>query len=495
MTIFPYCLSLCALCVLCTRSNAETPAAAGTAGLPGNTVLQLRLPADSADTGSPDVSQQVIARIRREAKPQKTPADYRPLLDAIGDAPLVLLGEATHGTQEFYQARTEITKKLILEKGFDAVAIEGNWLPALAVNRYIQRNNHPHPSDDGKAAHSADEALAGFRRFPVWMWRNMDVAALVTWLREHNRSAAANPAQQVGFYGLDLYDPRPSMDAVVRYLEKTNVGAAGKARVRYACFDRFSDAEQEYGEAVVMRGESGCEHETRQQLKELSTDTYPVKGAPVASAELLFEARQHARVAHNAEAYHRAMYAAANASWNVRDTHMADTLDELVKHISQRKGRAAKVVVWAHNTHVGDARATEMGEKGEINLGQLVRQRYGRERSFLVGFTTHDGEVMAATEWDGPPEVKAVRPSLPNSFSRMFHDTGLGNFTLLMRDGTPAALGLEERRLERAIGVLYRPETERASHYFEANLARQFDAVIHFDRTRAVQPLDPLRGK
>lgn len=493
MTRFRYCLSLCALCLLSVHGKAETIAAAGTVGLPGNTVLDLRSPAESAGDSSPGASQQAVTQIRHEAKLQKTPADHRPLLDAVGDAQFVLLGEATHGSQEFYQTRSDITKKLILEKGFDAVAIEGDWPPALSVNQYIQDSRQHHASESGRVARSADEALAGFRRFPTWMWRNTEVFALVGWLREHNRAAAADAARPVGFYGLDLYSPQASMDAVVRYLEQTDARAARKARSRYACFDQYPDAEQEYGEAVVLRGEAGCERETRQQFEELSAETSSSSALPAASAEMLFEARQHARVAQNAEAYYRAMHAGANASWNVRDTHMADTLDDLVRHLSHRKGRAARVVIWAHNTHVGDARATEMGEKGEINLGQLVRQRYGRERSFLVGFTTHHGEVLAATEWGGQPEVKAVRPALPGSFSRMFHDTGLANFTLLMRDSTPAAMQLENRRLERAIGVIYRPETERASHYFEARLSRQFDAVIHVDRTRPVQPLDPLR--
>lgn len=492
MTALRCYLTLCTFFLLCDPGRTEVMAAAGTVGLPGNTALQMRSPTDAAVGGSPGDSRQLIAQIRREAIPLQASDDYRPLLDAIGEARFVLLGEATHGTREFYRARSDITRRLILEKGFDAIAIEGDWPHALGVNHYIRYSNQGGTSDARNAAHSAEEALEGFRRFPSWMWRNTEVSTFVDWLREHNGASTAATKRRVGFFGLDVYSPRASMDAVARYLDNTNTKAARRARSRYACFDRFPDAEQAYGEAVVLGGKAGCTHETRQQFEELMEEGNGATASHGTSAETLFEARQHARVVHNAEAYYRSMFAGANASWNARDTHMADTLDAIARHIAQRKGSPAKIVVWAHNTHVGDARATEMGEKGEINLGQLVRQRYGRERSFLVGFTTHAGNVMAASSWGGMPEVKTVLPSLPNSFSRLFHETGIGDFTLLLRDGTPVARHAEERRLERAIGVIYRPETERASHYFGARLARQFDAVIHFDHTRAVQPLDPL---
>jgi erythromycin esterase-like protein len=404
------------------------------------------------------------------------PRDFDPLLELIGDARLVLLGEASHGTHEFYRIRAEITKRLIRDKGFSAVAVEADWPDAYAVNRYVRGGS---PSAD------AEEALRGFRRFPQWMWRNADVLDFVGWLRAHDESAAA-PA---GFYGLDLYSLHASMAAVLRYLDVVDGEAAGRARRRYACFDRFGDDVQRYGYATRVGLARSCEDEVVGQLRELRARAaeYARRDGRLAADDLFF-AEQNARVVQNAERYYRTMFGGRVESWNVRDGHMADTLEALLDHLSG-PGRPARIAVWAHNSHLGDARATEVGAEGELNLGQLVRQRHGAD-AVLVGFTTYAGTVTAASDWDAPAERKRVRPALHGSYEALFHGLGLGNFMLDLRGDERVAEALLRPRLERAIGVIYRPETERASHYFHASLAAQFDAVLHYDVTRAVEPLE-----
>jgi erythromycin esterase-like protein len=405
--------------------------------------------------------------------------DYDPLIDLVGDARFVLLGEASHGTHEFYRARAQITKRLIREKGFAAVAVEADWPDAYRVNRYVRS-----VSDDVDAI----EALADFRRFPTWMWRNTDVVEFVEWLRALNDALPPN-ATKIGFYGLDLYSLRASMEAVLRYLEKVDPEAANRARARYACFDHFGEDVQVYGFATGSGLAKSCEDEVVSQLVELQRRAieYAQRDGRVAEDEF-FYAEQNARLVKNAEAYYRSMFLAEVSSWNLRDRHMAETLDALVAHLERWGGRA-KVVVWAHNSHLGDARATEMGQRGELNVGQLVRQRYGRD-AVLVGFTTHHGTVTAASDWGGPAERKRVRPALAGSYEVMFHATRLACFLLTWREGDTVTEGLRAPRLERAIGVIYRPETERMSHYFHARLPEQFDAVLHFDETRAVEPLE-----
>ncbi|MDR3638473.1 MAG: erythromycin esterase family protein [Isosphaeraceae bacterium] len=406
-------------------------------------------------------------------------ADYDPLLECIGDASFVLLGEASHGTHEFYRERAQITKRLVREKGFTAVAVEADWPDAYRINRYVRAC-----SDDAEAI----DALGGFRRFPSWMWRNADVLDFVGWLRTHNDQCAAN-VPKVGFYGLDLYSLRASMEAVLAYLRKVDPEAAERARRRYACFDQYGDDTQTYGFAAGLGLGASCENEVVAQLIELrrSAAEYALRDGRLADDDY-FYAEQNARLVHHAEHYYRTMYRGEVSSWNLRDRHMVDTLNALVAFLSSR-GVAPKIVVWAHNSHLGDARATERCESGEWNVGQLVRERYGRE-AFLVGFTTFDGTVTAASNWDSPAERKAVRPALPESYERLFHGVGYPRFLLDLHAGGRAAAALEAPRLERAIGVIYRPETERVSHYFKARLAAQFDAVLHFDRTRAVEPLE-----
>ncbi|HEY8458976.1 MAG TPA: erythromycin esterase family protein [Blastocatellia bacterium] len=406
--------------------------------------------------------------------------DYDPLLEMIGDARFVLLGEASHGTHEFYRERAQITKRLITERGFRAVAVEADWPDAYRVNRYVR---------GASADAGAKDALGDFKRFPTWMWRNADVLDFVEWLRNHN-DALGDQAMKVGFYGLDLYSLFTSIEAVLAYLDKVDPEAARRARYRYSCFEDFGEDSQAYGFATTFGLSETCENEAVGQLEELRQRAaeYAQRDGWVAADEF-FYAEQNARLVKDAEEYYRSMFRGRTLSWNLRDRHMAETLDALVAHLDRQGGPMAKIVVWAHNSHVGDARATESGEGGQLNVGQLVRERYGREAA-IVGFTTYAGTVTAASDWDAPAERKIVRPALPQSYEWLFHQTTPPNFLLVTRESEELAETLRAERLERAIGVIYRPETERLSHYFRARLPDQFDAVMHFDRTRAVEPLE-----
>jgi erythromycin esterase-like protein len=407
-----------------------------------------------------------------------TSADTDHLLDIVGDADIVLLGEATHGTREFYRVRAELTQRLILDRGFTAVAVEADWPDAYRVNRHVRGEG-----DDADAI----AALSGFKRFPAWMWRNQDVARFVAWLREQN--ATRDRGERAGFYGLDLYSLFTSIEAVVGYLDRVDPEAAARARSRYACFDQFSRDSETYAYAAASGFVEPCESAVVAQLVELqrAATAYASRDGHVAEDEFFF-AEGNARLAKNAEEYYRSMFRGRASSWNLRDRHMMETLVALDAYLRRRRGRA-RIVVWAHNSHLGDARATDMATQGELNLGQLVREHYGA-RAVAIGFTTNAGTVTAATDWDGPAAVKDVRQALRGSVERIFHQTGIPRFLLsLTREGM-ARDGLLAPRLQRAIGVIYRPETERVSHYFHARLAEQFDAVIHIDRTTAVEPLD-----
>jgi erythromycin esterase-like protein len=410
-------------------------------------------------------------------------SDYDPLLALIGDRRIVLLGEASHGTHEFYAARAAITQRLITEKGFTAVAVEADWPHAYRVNRYVRSMG-----DDG----SADAALAGFGRFPTWMWRNTVVRDWVEWLRTYNREQKTY-ASAVGFYGLDLYSLHTSIREVLGYLDAVDPQAAQRARSRYSCFEHFGEDPQAYGYAARFDLDRSCEDEVVTQLVELQrrAGEYAHRDGQAAEEEF-FYAEQNARLAKDAEVYYRAMFGGRVSAWNVRDTHMADTLDALLRHLD-RHGGQTKVVVWAHNSHLGDARATEQGQEGELNLGQLVRERYD-DAAVLVGFSTYTGTVTAASDWDAPPERKRVRPGLPGSYEQLFHDLGVDRFLLRLREEKELASLLQPWRLQRAIGVVYRPQTERRSHYFHVRLPDQFDVMLHFDHTRAVEPLDRTSG-
>ncbi len=425
-------------------------------------------------------SQRLIEAVRRAVHPlTDAEGDFTPLLELVGDARFVLLGEASHGTHEFYRARAAITRRLIEERGFTAVAVEADWPDAYRVNRYLRGTG-----DD----RTADAALGGFGRFPSWMWRNADVVELVAALRAHD-DALPPDAPRAGFYGLDLYSLNGSIAAVIAYLDKVDPEAAERARYRYGCFEHFGEDPQAYGLATSYGRAEPCENEVVAQLVELQRRTleYAARDGRLAEDEF-FYAEQNARLAKNAEEYYRAMFRGRVSSWNLRDRHMAGTLDALARHLDRHGGRS-KIVVWAHNSHLGDARATEMGDDGELNVGQLVRERWNDE-AVLVGFSTYSGSVTAATDWGDPPERKRVRPALEGSYEALLHEVGIPNFLLALRGADGIADQLRAPRLERAIGVVYRPETERLSHYFHARLPDQFDAVIHFDETCAVTPLE-----
>jgi len=401
-------------------------------------------------------------------------SDFDPLLHVIGDKRLVLIGEASHGTHEFYRIRAQITKRLIAEKGFNAVAVEADWPDAYRVNQFVRKE-----SEDQEAV----DALAGFQRFPTWMWRNADVLDFVGWLRNFNE----HHRKRIGFYGLELYSLHASMRAVLDFLDKVDPEAARRARYRYACFEHFGEDTQAYGYAAGFGLSKSCEDEALSQWKEMRQRAADLarRDGQVFPDEFFF-AEQNARLVRNAEEYYRSMFHGRVSSWNLRDTHMAQTLDALVQHLGPRD---AKVVVWAHNSHLGDARATEMGQQGELNIGQLVRQRHPND-TVAIGFSTFTGTVTAASEWDGPAERKHVRAALPGSYESIFHHTGVPNFLLLLKKHNAARTLLNEPRLERAIGVIYLPGSERVSHYFHAQLPAQFDAILHFDETRAVEPLE-----
>ncbi len=416
--------------------------------------------------------------VREIAQPLAGEArDYDALLQLIGDARFVLIGEASHGTHEFYFERAAITKRLIAEKGFSIVAIEADWPDSARVHRYVRGVNlDAHP----------DQALSGFRRFPTWMWRNKVMLEFVEWLRGFNKQF--NPKRApVGFYGMDLYSMHASIEAVLSYLEKLDPAAARRARLRYSCFDHFGHNPQEYGYAAAVGAVESCENAVAQQLAELQKKAaeFSERDGEVAAEEFFF-AEQNARLVKDAEQYYRAMFRGRASSWNLRDRHMVETLENLVGHLNG--SRQPKAIVWAHNSHLGDARATEMSLHGELNVGQLIRERFGNE-AVLIGFSTHHGTVTAASDWGAPAERKNVRPALRGSYEDLFHQTGLPRFWIDLRGAGQIGV-LQQQRIERAIGVIYRPDTERLSHYFHARLPEQFDSVIHIDETCAVEPLE-----
>ena len=393
-----------------------------------------------------------------------------PLLDRVGDSSLVLLGEASHGTAEFYAVRDRITRELVLRKGFTAVAVEADWPDAARIDAYV-RHRPPSPPP-----------FESFSRFPTWMWRNREVGRFVDWLHDHN-AGVTDPRRRVSFHGLDLYSHFTSRDAVLAYLDEVDPSAAAVARRRYSCLSPWEQDPAQYGQAVVSGRFEGCEDGVVATL----TDLLKQRLAYAEGDQVAFvEAAQNASVVANAERYYRVMYQGSRESWNLRDQHMFETLRLVQAH----RGPSAKVVVWEHNSHVGDASATEMGARGEHNVGNLSRREFGDD-AFLVGFGTDHGTVAAASEWGGPMERKSIRPSHPDSYERVCHDTGVAAFMLALRepDRPEVRDELAQPRLERAIGVIYRPETELQSHYFQASLPNQFDEYVWIDATTPVTPL------
>lgn len=409
-------------------------------------------------------------------------SDYDELLKLIGDARVVLLGEASHGTHEFYFERAVITKRLIIEKDFSVVAVEADWPDASRVHGYVRGLS---------ADANANQALSGFRRFPAWMWRNIVVVDFVEWLRHFNQEADPKKAP-AGFYGMDLYSLHASIDAVLSYLQ-VDPEAAERARQRYLCFDHFSREPQEYGYAATVGATESCESAVVEQLIELQRNAsrFLSRDGAVAADELFF-AEQNARLVKNAEQYYRSMFRGRASSWNLRDRHMVGTIEALVAHLNG--SHHPKAVVWAHNSHLGDARATEMkmSQYGESDVGQLIRERFEND-ALLVGFSTHHGTVTTASDWGEVAERKNVRPALHGSYEELSHETGLSRFWIDLRSIGDKVSALYGPRLERAIGVIYRPVSERLSHYFHARLPKQFDAIIHIDETHAVEPLERTR--
>jgi len=427
--------------------------------------------------GAPDATR--IARgVAEIAHPLATAADLGPLMELVGDARFVLLGEASHGTSEFYSWRTEISRRLIREKGFSFVAVEGDWPDCYRVNRYVK--GYP------GSGRNAEEVLHAFERWPTWMWANLEVVALCRWLREHNDALPRE--RRVGFYGLDVYSLWDSMHEVVAYLERVDPDAAREARRAYRCFEPYGESAEDYARATALVPTS-CEGEAVATLRLLRERAVEHRED---GPESFFNAEQNALVARNAERYYRTMVRGGPASWNVRDTHMVETLDRLMAF----HGPSAKAIVWEHNTHVGDARFTDMARAGMVNVGQLVRQAHGSDDVVIVGFGTHRGTVIAAEEWGEPMQEMQVPEARGDSYEALLHHTGIPDFLLPFaeREAHPVMDDLRDPRGHRAIGVVYHPELEQHGNYVPTILPGRYDAFIYLDETRAVAPLHmPVR--
>ena len=427
-------------------------------------------PEPAAEAAAPARLYRLSEVVAEAAEPLPDPDDagFGAFFDRFGSARVVMLGEASHGTSEFYRARAAITKRLIEEHGFNIVAVEADWPDAAAVDRHVRQRPGPERTE------------RAFRRFPTWMWRNRDVAEFVDWLTDYN--AAQAPDKRAGFYGLDLYNMSDAIAAVLDYLDARDPEAAAVARERYGCLTPWQKDPATYGRAVMRGNYKDCEEAVALQCRELLEQRLGHIGD-----DSFIDAAQSARLVASAERYYRIMYYGGAEAWNLRDTHMFETLTNLL----EAKGGTAKAVVWAHNSHIGDARHTDMGSlRDEINIGQLARERFGKQ-AVLIGFGTHSGTVTAARDWDGETETMRVTPSRADSYERLCHDAGIGRFLLDMKRNDELRYRLKSPRLERFIGVIYRPRTELASHYAEASLSEQFDAYVWFDETHAVEPLGP----
>jgi erythromycin esterase len=416
------------------------------------------------------VSEPLADRLRRIARPLADDSDLDPLLERIGDAHIVMLGEASHGTSEYYTWRDRITRRLISEKGFDFIAVEGDWPDCYTVNRFVK-------GYDGGAS-DAREVLHAFSRWPTWMWANEEIVQLATWLQRHN--ANRPPDRQVGFYGLDVYSLWDSMHAVLEYLDRIDPEAAHTARTAYGCFDPYHDDAQEYAMATAVVPTS-CEDETIAILRELrrKAPQYTEDGR-----EAYFNAEQNALVARNAELYYRTMVRGGSKSWNVRDTHMAETLERLLAF----HGTDAKAVVWEHNTHIGDARATDMAAAGMTNIGQIARETWGAGSVVLVGFGGYEGSVIAGSGWGEPMERMRVPPAREGSWESLLHEA-VGDDLLMVTADLEGAADFDEPRDHRAIGVVYHPSRERYGNYVPTVMPARYDAFIHLERTTALRPL------
>lgn len=425
-----------------------------------------------------DIHKKLITTLNNAIEPIENGLNkYSSLLDKIGNSRFVLIGEATHGTHEFYQTRIEITQELIRKKGFMAVAIEGDWPDAYSVHRYLQGDTS-----------QLRNALDVFQRFPTWMWRNKTMLPFLEWLRSFNDKLTLS--KKIGFFGLDLYSLNASAQAVINYLLKVDPRAALRAKERYSCFDHFDNDPQTYGYLTNLGIKKPCIKEVVDQLIELQHHAFTyVRKDGVASADEYFITTQNARVVKDAEHYYRSMFEGRVSSWNVRDIHMAETVNNIADHLEAHFNKPAKLIIWAHNSHVGDARATELGEKGEINIGQLIKEQHPAH-TYSIGFTTYTGTVTASSSWDGDIECKRINPGLVGSYEALFHELNAENFILDLQNDEELEHYLKVPRLQRAIGVIYLPHSERDSHYFFAKLPYQFDSVFHLDTTNALEPLE-----
>ncbi|KFY89458.1 hypothetical protein V500_05656 [Pseudogymnoascus sp. VKM F-4518 (FW-2643)] len=426
-----------------------------------------------------------LVRASATSLPPITDKAFPQHFDFLSRHRIVLLGDSSHGTSEFYAARAAITQRLISHHGFTTVALEADWPDAECLDRYVRQR--PGPSTELKEHEPPD---APFERFPTWMWRNREMQEFVHWLRDWNEGQLST--DRAGVFGLDLYSMGSSRDAVTRYLDSVDPVMAETARRRYACLDPWVEDPAEYGIASMMSPKfRSCENEVSSVLQDLLQRRLEYAAA-VGNGEEFHSAEQNARLVADAEMYYRSMFYADEKSWNLRDGHMFNSLSRLLKF------RTGGVVVWAHNSHLGDARHTDMTKRGELNLGQLCREKYGNQVAIL-GCGSHDGTVAAAHDWDGDMETMDVVPSRADSWERVAHDTGLDSFVLNIRDAglhnERLKRKLEEQKMERFIGVIYRPETERQSHYSKAALGKQFDAYLWFDRTGAVRPLEKKQLK
>jgi erythromycin esterase-like protein len=432
---------------------------------------------------------ELVSEIDKNLSPLKSQLqDYDEIVEAARDKNFVLLGEASHGTAEFYHARKEITQRLIFECGFDAVVVEADWPDAYRVNKYVCNI-----SEDT----NADEALSDFERFPTWMWRNTEVKDFITWLEKYNttyRAPDKNPAQgtPIRFYGLDLYSMSSSLHAVIAYLDTIDPIAARAARQRYGCLDHFLDNPAAYSYATELGLSKDCEDEVIAQLIELQRKAmeYSTQNGKIGQ-ENYFSAVQNASLVKKAEKYYRAMFGGRSNTWNLRDSHMFETLENIHDYLGQPLDRPARIIVWAHNSHIGNSAATEMSNRGEYNLGQLMRQEYP-DKSLLVGFSTCRGTVTAADNWDQAAKFKRINEPVPGSYEELFHHVNEKDFLLDLRDNTALTDMLSEPLLQRAIGVIYKPDTERQSHYFQSCLPEQFDFILHYSNTHAVEPIESV---
>ena len=408
-------------------------------------------------------------RLDRISSPLRDASDLDPLLERIGDSRFVLLGEASHGTHEYYTWRTEISKRLIREQGFTLIAVEGDWPDCYRLNRYVRG----YPDSGG----SAEEVLREYRRWPTWMWANREIVELAEWMREHNQGKPEQ--QQAGFYGLDVYSLWESMEAVQQYLRRVDPEAANRARRAYGCFDPYNEDVQEYAMATAVVPTT-CEDEAVAMLAEIrrKAPEYREDGR-----EAYFNAEQNALAVRNAERYYRAMVRGGASSWNVRDRHMVETLDRLMEH----HGPESRAIVWEHNTHIGDARATDMARAGMVNVGQLVREAHAEEGVVLVGFSSYRGSVIAGEEWGAEMEEMEVPPARAGSWEQILHDAAAEDRLLIFEEEEPDFM--TEPRGHRAIGVVYDPDAERWGNYVSTVLPFRYDALLYLDRTRALEPL------